>query len=544
MTARRRSSCASPKETPSGGASRCCSATLPELETSGAQPGWVDRLVSAPRGSAGVAVRSLLLAVLSLAGFVAGCHRAQPGEGAATLVLHPCRPHGASEEVRCGTLEVWENRVTKTGRRIKLAVDVVPALSTSPALDPVFVLAGGPGQGAADIVGSMVPMLEKVHRKHDLVFVDQRGTGASSPLKCPAVEDAGVREKLRDGVDTAMLHACLDGLRAQGLDPAQYTTSPAMDDLDDVRAALGYGAIDLWGGSYGTRAALTYLRQHPEHTRAVVLDGVDPPSMSLVAASAENAERAFDKMFAACKADAPCARTFPELRTKLTDLLASLAAHPVETTLADPTTGALTPVTITRESFILDLHGRLYKPEIAALLPLVIDRASHGDFAPFAAQAVTTSAIGDQISEGMYFSVVCAEDAPLATPEEVTAHTKDTLLGDAFARSILSVCSFWPKGPVPADFHQPVASSVPVLLLSGELDPVTPPSRAEEARPRLTASTAVVVPATGHNTSSTGCVPEVIEGFFDHASVAGLDLGCVAKVRPPPFFVTFAGPEP
>ena len=492
-----------------------------------------------------------LLVALPVAPFVTGvtsCHRALPGEGSAALALSPCRPHGANEEVRCGTFEVWENRATRAGRRIKLAVDVVPALSTSPAPDPVFVLAGGPGQGAADTVGVVLPMLEKLHRKHDLVFVDQRGTGASSPLKCHLAEDAGVgdtlRDKLRDGVDTPGLRACLAGLEDAGLDPSAYTTSPAMDDLDDVRAALGYGSIDLWGVSYGTRAALVYLRQHPEHTRAVVVDGVDPPSMSLLVSSAENAERAFDKVFAACKADPACARAFPDLRTKLTALLASLEAHPATTTLADPTTGAPTLVTITRTSFLLDLHGLLYKPEIAALLPLVIDSASRGDFAPFAAQAVTTSAIGDQISEGMYFSVVCAEDAPLATPEVVAAHTKDTLLGDAFATSILGVCSFWPKGPVPAGFHEPVSSAVPVLLLSGDLDPVTPPSRAEEARPMLTASTSVVVPATGHNTSSTGCVPDLIEGFVDSASVAGLDLGCVAKVRPPPFFVTFAGPEP
>jgi pimeloyl-ACP methyl ester carboxylesterase len=492
-------------------------------------------------------VRLPLLAALPLSGFlalsVAGCHRARPGESSAALTLTPCRPHGAREETQCGTFEVWENRATRSGRRIKLAVEVVSALSTSPASDPVFVLAGGPGQGAADLVGSLLPMFEKLHRKHDLVFVDQRGTGTSSPLKCPS-EDAGLKEKLREGVDTAALRSCLAGLEDAGLDPSTYTTSPAMDDLDDVRAALGYPTIDLWGGSYGTRAALTYLRQHPDHTRAVVLDGVDPPSMSLIVASAENAERAFDKVFAACNADPACARTFPDLRTKLVTLLASLAAHPVTTTLADPTTGAPTEVTITRTTFLLDLHGLLYKPEIAALLPLVIDSASHGDFAPFAAQAVSSSAIGDQISEGMYFSVVCAEDAPLATPEAVAAHTKDTMMGDAFAQSILGVCSFWPKGPVPADFHDPVASAVPVLLLSGDLDPVTPPSRAEEARAKLTASTAVVVPATGHITSSTGCVPDLVEGFVDHASVAGLDLGCVAKVRPPPFFVTFAGPEP
>ena len=202
-----------------------------------------------------------------------------------------------------------------------------------------------------------------------------------------------------------------------------------MDDLDDVRAALGYPSIDLWGGSYGTRAALTYLRQHPDHTRAVVIDGVDPPSMSLIVASAENAERAFEKVFAACAADPACARTFPDLRAKLTALLASLAAHPVTATLPDPTTGAPTEVTITRTSFLLDLHGLLYQPEIAALLPLVIDSASHGDFAPFAAQAVSSSAIGDQISAGMYFSVVCAEDAPLATPEEVAAARATTTGG-------------------------------------------------------------------------------------------------------------------
>ena len=492
----------------------------------------------ASRNGLWVGVVALVAGVSSL-----GC-KSQSHDGGARITLTPCRPKGMTEEVKCGTLEVPENRETGQGRRISLHVAVMPALAPSPEPDPVFFLAGGPGQAAAKLAGAIYPMVEKLHHTRDIVFVDQRGTGDSSPLACPSAEDAGLADRFSESYETAGLRRCLADYRDAGIDATQFTTPIAMDDLEDVRSALGYPRINLFGVSYGTRAALTYLARHPEHVRTLVLDGVAPPSMSLLVSNAENADRAFRLTFDQCAKDAACAQAFPDLAKKFSALLARLEAHPVHTTVLDPTSGVPTPLTLSRVTFVQNLHGMLYQPAITALLPLIIDRANEGDFSPFVAQAVGTGAMGDSINVGMFFSVLCAEDAPRATPELIAEHTKGTFFGAEDAHALQEVCKFWPRGQVTPRYYEPVHSATPVLLLSGELDPVTPPSRAEEARVGLSRSVAVVAPGSGHMIALSGCVPKLVAKFLEQGNADGLPVDCVKGLSRPPFFVSFAGPKP
>lgn len=461
------------------------------------------------------------------------------------LQLVPCRLSGVSEEVRCGSLQVPENRSQPGGRTLALRVAVVPALAPEPRPDPLFILAGGPGQAAAELVGAVLPIFEKVHQSRDLVFVDQRGTGKSSPLACEESQDAGLAQRFSEGVPEAELRGCLARYARDGLDVRQYLTPQAVDDLDDVRAALGYDKIDLWGASYGTRAALVYLRRHGEHVRAAVIDGVAPPTESLLLTSATDAQRAFELIFDACAHDAACSAAYPDLRGQFTALLARLAKEPARVQVAHPLTGEPTELSITSEAFVLNLHGLLYAPEISSLLPLIIHRAAQGDFGPFVAQAYGVSgSIGAGISEGMFFSVICAEDAPLATPQAIERSTHQTYLGPSFAKKLSDVCAFWPRGELPAGYHDLVRSDAPVLLLSGELDPVTPPMRAEEARAGLPNGRHLVVPGVGHGTTAQGCPPELVYDFLESARGEALDAGCLASMKRPPFFVSFAGPTP
>jgi pimeloyl-ACP methyl ester carboxylesterase len=231
------------------------------------------------------------------------------------IPLGPCRLKNAGAQAVCGTLEVPEDRAHPEGRKIKLRVAVVPALARTPQPDPVFLLAGGPGQAATEVFGALLPALGRLHRTRDLVLVDQRGTGSSNPLECQSPENQSLREKLADDSRESVerFRKCVAGWSA---DTRFYTTPIAMQDLDEVREALGYDQINLWGGSYGTRAALVYLREHQEHVRTVTLDGVAPLSLYLPLDMARDAQRAMNLLFQSCAKDAACNKAFPELEKR------------------------------------------------------------------------------------------------------------------------------------------------------------------------------------------------------------------------------------
>ncbi len=434
---------------------------------------------------------------------------------------------------RCGSLTVPENPDAPEGRHLDLNVAVVPAISRNPQPDPLFILVGGPGQAAVELYPALAQSFRRVREDRDIVLVDQRGTGESDPLECELPEE--------EDVDTeaviAALQACPETLDA---DPRFYTTEIAMGDLDAVREALGYSTLNLYGVSYGTRAALTYLRLFPDRVRTVVLDAVVSPDYRLYLNTAEDADRALEFLFARCEADAACREAFPTLRENFAALLARLEEAPVTTTLPDPVSAEIVTVTVSSELLRTLTFPLLYTPEIATLLPLNVEAASAGDFAPLLAQA---SAMDSGLYLGMLYAVACTEDAPFIDVTEAQQLAEGTLFGDRSV-TLREVCATWPQGELSPGWDAPVRSEVPVLLLSGEADPVTPPRYAERVAETLPNSLHVVGPGMGHGLLGRGCVDGLVADFIAAGSVAELDATCARNLVPPPFFLSPTGPNP
>jgi len=478
----------------------------------------------------------LLLAALVLG----GC--AQQAQVTITDRLKPCTGDDAPVDAVCGTLKVYENRATKHGRQIDLNIVVLPALRADARPDPLFFLAGGPGQGAAKMAKVVREMYRQVLTDRDIVLVDQRGTGRSNPLNCEDQDDSLKAFDRTEAESLEMLKKCMAGYDA---DLRLYTTTIAMDDLDDVRAFLGYEQINVYGGSYGTRAGLVYLRQHGNRVRAAVLDGVAPTNMRLPLFFPRDVQRALDLLIADCSATAACNATYPNLKTRLPELLARLDKMPATVAVIHPRTGERGTVTITARTLANILASTLYIPIASSLIPALVERAEQNDFQGLLALASLGDSGGSpNMSVGMQLSVICAEDAPRITPADVARESAGSLFGPYVMRLQQDACTFWPRGEVAEAFHEPVSSSVPTLVMSGEIDPVTPPVWGEETARHLSASKHIVMPGTGHTAGGTGCGLRIIRAFLTKGDTAGLDTSCMANVKRPPFFVTPAGPDP
>lgn len=439
---------------------------------------------------------------------------------------------------RCGTVEVFEDRAANAGRKIALKVAVLPATSQNNAGDPLFLLAGGPGQAATEAFVPILSSLDRVNFKRDIVLVDQRGTGASNPLRCPQVEGDLLDTDISTEEQQAQLQACLSSLDA---DPSLYTTDIAMQDLDQVRAALGYDQINVLGVSYGTRAALMYLRLFPEHVRAIILDSVVPYDWSLGEWVARDAQRAFDLTVTRCQEDEACRAAFPDSGAQFDALLEKLDAEPQEVSLPNPTTGQPDTITLTRAAAGLTVRMMLYSSEYTALVPLVIDQAAAGDWTPLAAQYMLTfQSLDESIADGMYMSVLCSEDAPFYGSQAAEMANNFSIEVSAIQQQ----CELWPHKIQPDELRGPVQSDVPALLMSGEADPVTPPEYAAQVAQSLPNSRQIVLSGMGHNVMYRGCMPRVINDFLESGSAAGLDVSCAENIQPDPFFVNFSGPKP
>ena len=469
---------------------------------------------------------------------------ATPGQ-TTTLPLSSCRVAHVESEVKCATLDVIENRTTGQGRKIALNIVVLPATARIKEPDPIFLFAGGPGQAAADLAREALAILGNLNGKRDIVLIDQRGTGKSNGLACklgdsfdPELADPA----RRDAVGKQRVTACRDELSKRA-DLTQYTTTIAMADIDEARAALGYSQINLWGASYGTRAAIEYLRRYPAHVRSVVIDGVAPPSMAMPATFARDAGAVYAKLLAACATDVACNKQFPDLKLSVDELLASLARQPRKVTVTDAVSGLPREMTVTRDMVLMSLFSTLYVPEIAAQLPLSLTRAKQGDYAPLMAQAAMFGeSAEDKIFMGMRLSVVCAEDSPRASSNDKVspdARFFGALFVDEFAKG----CEVWPRGAMAKDFDQPIKSDKPVLILSGGLDPVTPPVMGEEVKQSLANAAHFVAPNVGHGVSSRGCAPKLIKKFIETASIAGLDGKCLERLPRPLFYESMRNKE-
>jgi pimeloyl-ACP methyl ester carboxylesterase len=448
--------------------------------------------------------------------------------------LKPCRVDGIDEELFCGKLTVFENRETRTGRTIDLNVAVLPAFDQKNKAEPLFDLAGGPGASAVDAAGFYAREGKDYRRRHDVVCVEQRGTGESNRL-------AIWREKtpsyyLSEMYPVDYVQKMRHELEKRA-DLTKYTTSIAMDDLDDVRVWLGYDRINLLGGSYGTRAILVYMRRHPEHVRSAILVAVAPTDLKMPLHHSESAARAIDLLLGECERDATCSTTFPQIRDDWKNVLEQLEKQPARVEYSPPGKSAATTLEIHRGVFAEKIRTWMYDRDKAARIPLIVHHAADGDFAPFLQQAVAPS-IPDFVADGMYLSVTCAEDVPFIDQEEATKLTAGNPFGNYRVFQQTRACGMWPRGEIPADFLEPVHSDAPVLIFSGNVDPVTPPKYGEQVARYLPNSRHVVIPEAAHGVdglTNPDCFDRIAIEFLDKGDAKNLDVSCVERMAPPPF---------
>ena len=453
---------------------------------------------------------------------------------AATLPLVPCRVAGIEAEVRCGTLEVFENRATREGRRLHLSIVVLPARAPEPAPDPVFFVAGGPGQSATALADRW---WSSPHRdQREIVFVDLRGTAGSHALDCPLSGSDDDLQGYFDAIFQVPLFEACHRTLEQRADLRWYTTEAAMDDLDDARAALGYERINLVGNSYGTRAILVYARRHTARVRSAMLTGVVPLAFRNPLHHARAAQQALDRLLAACNREALCRAAYPELRQELDAVVRRLDREPVRVTIRHPTTGAPATIRLSRTAFAEALRVMMYDTERARRVPLLIHRASQGDLVPFAELGLASNrGLRGGLRVGLLMSVVCTEDASRIREADIVREARGTLLGDSRVREQIAACRVWPRGELSPDHASPVAVPVPMLLITGSLDPVTPPEWGEEAARHLPEGVHLVVP--GGHAPRSACQDSIAVRFLERGSVAGLDARCARSLELPPFVV-------
>ncbi len=443
---------------------------------------------------------------------------------------------------RCGSLSVPENPAAPEGRQLELAYAVVPARASSAAADPVFFLAGGPGQSARDMLPFMRHALREINRERDLIFLDQRGTGESNPLTC----DSDQAEEVWLDASYEQMAEQINACRATwDADVRFYTTSDAARDLENLRAHYGFEQVNLVGGSYGTRLAQVYLRNYPDRVRTAILDGVVPTRLHLGSEHGLMLDRALGKLFDLCEGDPACSAAFPEL-TLAFDTLKDQFPNPddgPQVLVTHPRRGEAVEMPFTRSTLAAALRFLAYSPQTQIMIPYLVHEASTtGDPTRLASQAmIVTDQMADMIAIGLNFAVGCAEDWPGWPQMEGQA---GTLLGNSMKEVYDQICANWPRADVAEDFLEPFDSDTPILLLSGELDPVTPPSYGDEAAAQYSNSLHLVAQGRGHIVITEDCVGQIASQFVKAADLSSLDTECMDGLGPEPFFIDLLGPTP
>jgi pimeloyl-ACP methyl ester carboxylesterase len=461
-----------------------------------------------------------------------------------TLELSDCRIHAGPGypgiKARCGVFERLLDPDDASSTLLKLSVAVVPALSLEAEPDPLVPIAGGPGGASISFYASYAQAFEKVRRHREILLIDQRGTGESEFMGCDFEDD--LQEGRFSREDTiAYTESCLDMLPH---DPRFFTTSVAVRDLEALRQALGYPALNLYGSSYGTRVAQHYARRFPATTRSVILDGVVPPQLPLGPGIALEAQKALLAIFNRCTANPDCDSAFPGIADTFVQLEAGLAEQPVSVELSHPLSGERQTFEFNEMEFAAVIRLMSYSPDTVALMPLLIHQAANGNFVPLAATFLAIEAdMSEHIANGMHNAVVCTEDTPFYADIDVAALDK-TYIGSTMTEALLATCSVWPTGVLDDDLREPLNTDTPVLLLSGSADPITPPYFAELAAVDMANARLLTGADQGHGLGGRGCMPDIVGRFVATASVDELDTDCMERLYVMPFFLDFAGPAP
>ena len=451
---------------------------------------------------------------------------------------------GLSTAAWCAAFPVPENRADPHSRLIQLKLAVLRSRAQLASEDMLVLLAGGPGQAATDSAANVAEVLRGLRSHRNVLLLDQRGTGGSNPLQCKEPDDSAAADD-EDSLDVDRIRAaasdCLKQLGPRA-DARYYTTTIAAQDLEDVRKALGAPQFNLIGVSYGTRLAQQYAMHYPTAVRSMVLDSVVPNTVALGQDFARNLDEALKAQFARCTAQPACKRQFGDPDQTLYQLRDALRANPHQVSFRDPQTYKTVKRVLNENALASVVRMFAYTPQTAALLPLSIDAAAHGDVGPLLGQAkILSGELSELAGSGMQYSVMCSEDADLLHPRKEDA---GTILGTQMVDAMKAICSVWPHGSRPADFHAPLQTATPVLLLAGQYDPVTPPRYAEEVARGLSDARVLVLKGQAHSVMGAGCTPQLIQHFVEKLDPKTLDASCLDRLQPTPIFIDFNGATP
>ncbi|MEO8440618.1 MAG: alpha/beta hydrolase [Spartobacteria bacterium] len=457
-----------------------------------------------------------------------------PRPTSSRLALQPCRVPGVKEEARCGVYQVYENRQSRQGRMLPLKVILLPAKNPHPADGPIFYMAGGPGEAATELTELIADFGDT--EEHDVVLVDERGTGEGHNLDCPSRGSDNDLERYLDGpFNPAAARACRDQL-AQQFDLTQYSTPNFVDDIDEIRGAMGYSKINLSAGSFGTYTAMTYMRRHPDHVRTAYLSSLVPLSNRVPLYHAEAAQRGLDELLTECDEDTACHAAYPQVRENFTALMKKVHAAPVLTTVRHPVTGAPTKIHLSERAFADAVRVMLYRVPSAHEIPFLIQQAVAGDFSPFAEAALRANrGIYTGASLGLNYAITCNEFVSRIRPEDVGPATNESFLGAWRVRDQMAACEGWPKTELPADYFQPFQLAAPAVLVSGEADGTGPNGMwGKKVAWYMPNAVHVIVPGAAH-TPEIDCTRTIRHALFRTGTTKGLDTGCIGKVARPAF---------
>jgi pimeloyl-ACP methyl ester carboxylesterase len=463
--------------------------------------------------------------------------------GLASPELKDCKVPGFAGQARCGAVQVWENREAKKGRQIGISFSLIPATGAPKTKQALIFFSGGPGEASTESAAGIAAQLARIRDERDLLFVDLRGTGRSNKLPCEAGKAGDLQSYLKEFYTADEVARCARTLSARA-DLTQYHSASAVDDVDDVRAALGYDKLDLFGISYGTRAALEYVRRHPEHVRSVIMHGSAPNDTRYPLTVPRDAQLAIDGVFADCAKDPGCHGTFPDPAGDLAASLRRFGSGPVRTPVLNPKTSEMSTVLLARDRYTEALRALMYDAGGSSLIPALVHRAAQGDFGPAAEEELAwRMGIDEGLARGFHLAVTCSEDVDFIDLAEAEEIAKPTFMSAFRSRDQKAACAVWPHHEFDESILAPVKSDVPLLIMNGALDPATAGYHAERLLKGFPNGRLVVIPSAGHSADglvgTQPCYDDLLMQFIRTADAKGLDAACISAIHRGPFPLSF-----
>jgi len=442
-----------------------------------------------------------------------------------TFTLENCHVDGIKAQVQCGKLQVPEDYSDVDGESIMINFVVLPAIDDTDNKTPLIFLAGGPGQAAAELAAGLTNAFYEIRKTRDLILIDQRGTGLSHPLQCEKAAEQNVYALTPEDFTGQDIKDCLKELTG---DLSQYNSENAIRDFEAVRIALGHEQINIYGGSYGTRAGLIYLRMFPDSLRSVVLDSVGPVEVP-IGLFGQSSARSFNLLLTNCQKEPSCQQAFPQLEQEFKALLTRLEKAPIQVSIPHPRLGTQTSFVISKAKLLGTIRSQLYTVATRSLVPLTIHEAFLGNYMPLAGLVAQTEG-GQGIYIALLFNITCSEDYPRISIKDFAQDANNNFGGDDSHFSFKMVCPLWPKYNPSDTFYNPVVADVPTLILSGDLDPVTPPSNGDYSAKTLPNSHHVIVKNAAHTVAMNTCASDLINEFLTSLSPKQLDESCLDDI--------------